>query len=215
MRNRFYTLLISLLTCAGLFPASALADAPVEDGVYYISNLTTEGYLGLGTYHNVDPYIYYVANESEITEDGWWIVTNTRSGYTFRNQATNQLLVFTYERVDKYYKYMKLSDESLGDHSEYWNIIEGSDGAYCIRSALDTDYYWNLRGGTYMMGTYSGSSGNGWNDMYSIRRTTHPTREQTREQTLYLTSQATNTQPLPSPRPCTSISPTAVLKPIR
>lgn len=170
MRNRFYTLLISLLTCAGLFPASALADAPVEDGVYYISNLTTEGYLGLGTYHNVDPYIYYVANESEITEDGWWIVTNTRSGYTFRNQATNQLLVFTYERVDKYYKYMMLSDESLGDHSEYWNIIEGSDGAYCIRSALDTDYYWNLRGGTYMMGTYSGSSGSGWNERYVFHK---------------------------------------------
>lgn len=166
MKNRISTLLTCLFVCAGWFPTAAFADAAIEDGVYYISNLTTEGYLGLGTYHNVDPYIYYVANGSEITEDGWWIVTNTRSGYTFRNRATNQLLVFTYGRVDQYYKYMILADESLGDHSEYWNIIEGDDGAYCIQSAYDTDYYWNLRSGTNMMGTYRGSWGNGGNERY-------------------------------------------------
>lgn len=166
MKTQLSTLLTCLFACAGWFSTSAYADAPIEDGVYYISNLSTDGYLGLGAYHSVDPYIYYVTDGQEMTEDGWWVVTNTRSGYTFRNQATNQLLVFTYDRVDQFYKYMTLANESPGDHSEYWNIIEGSDGAVSIQSVLDTNYYWNLRSGTYMMGTYSGSRGTGWNERY-------------------------------------------------
>lgn len=86
----------------GFSPLTAYADAPVEDGVYYISNTALEGYLGLGKKHGVDPWIYYVTDGQERTPDGYWIVTNTRSGYTFRNEATGELLVFTYDRVDQY-----------------------------------------------------------------------------------------------------------------
>ena len=157
MKTRFSTLAICLFAWFGLAPQSALANAPVEDGTYYISNLTQDGYLGLGAYHGVDPYIYYVSDGQEKTADAYWVVTNTRSGYTFRNEATGQLLVFTEERVDQYYKYMTLASESPGDKSEYWNIIEGDDGACCIQSVVSTAHYWNLRSGTGMMGTYSGS----------------------------------------------------------
>ena len=154
----------------GFSPLTAYADAPVEDGVYYISNTALEGYLGLGKKHGVDPWIYYVTNGQERTPDGYWIVTNTRSGYTFRNEATGELLVFTYDRVDQYYKYMTLASESLGDHSEFWNILPGDDGAFCIQSVMDTDYYWNLRSGTNMMGTYKGSSGTGANERYVFHK---------------------------------------------
>ena len=164
MKNRFTALLfICLFAC---LPTSVFADAPIEEGVYYIACTQREGFLGLGAYHNVDPYIYYVTNEEEKSVDGYWVITNTRSGYTFRNEATGQLLVFTTDRVDQYYKYMTLADESLGDHSEYWNIIEGSDGAYSVQSTVNTEYYWNLRGGTNMLGTYKGSNGNSDNERF-------------------------------------------------
>lgn len=166
MKNNLFTLLAFCFACLGIIPATAYADAPIADGIYYISNLTTDGYLGLGSYHGVDPYIYYVTDGQEKTADGYWVVTNTRSGYTFRNEATGQLLVFTEERVDQYYKYMKLANESPGDRSEYWNIIEGDDGACSIQSVVSTAHYWNLRSGTHMMGTYSGSGGNSWNERY-------------------------------------------------
>ena len=170
MKIRLFIFFTLFLACQGLLPSVAFAAAPVEDGVYYISNATTEGYLGLGKYHNVDPYIYYVTDGLDKTPDGYWIITNTRSGYTFRNEATGQLLVFTTERVDQYYKYMTLADESWGDHSEFWNIIEGDDGTYSIQSAIETDYYWNLRSGTNMMGTYRGSSGTNWNERYVFHK---------------------------------------------
>ena len=130
-----------------------------------------DGYLGLGKYHNVDPYIYYVTDGQEKTPDGYWVITNTRSGYTFRNKATGQLLVYTTERVDQYYKYMTLASESPGDHSEFWNIIEGNDGAFSVQSAIATDYYWNLRSGTNMLGTYKGGNGNSDNERYVFHKT--------------------------------------------
>lgn len=169
MMKPFSTLLIALFACMGLLPTAALADAPIADGVYHILNATTDGYLGLGDFHNVDPYIYYVTDGEEITEDGCWIVTNTRSGYTFRNQASGDWLVFTYDRVDQFYKYMTITSEAPDDHSQFWNIIE-ANGTFCIQSVVDTDYYWNLRSGTNMLGTYRGSQGTNWNERFLFNK---------------------------------------------
>lgn len=171
MKTRLKTYFINFFLCLGFFSFTLYANASIEDGVYYISCTKLDGYLGLGKYHNVDPYIYYVTDGQEKTADGYWLITNTRSGYTFRNEATGQLLIYTAERVDQYYKYMTLASEPLGDHSEFWNIIEGSDGAFSIQSAIATDYYWNLRSGTNMLGTYRGSNGNSDNERYVFHKT--------------------------------------------
>lgn len=168
MRKRIISLLISCFALWGSSSQVIYADTPIDDGVYYITCTKEDGYVGLGSYHSVDPYIYYVTDGQEKTADAYWVITHTESGYTFRNEATNDLLVFTYDRVDQYYKYMTLASESLGDDSEYWNIIQGSDGAYSIQSVVAPDYYWNLRSGTYMLGTYRGSGGNGANERYTF-----------------------------------------------
>ncbi len=176
MKQRFALLLVVLSSCFG----SLYADAPIEDGVYSISCSNVSGFLGLGAYHGVDPYIYYVTGEEEKTDDGWWVITYTPSGYTFRNEATDEMLIYTPDRVDAYYKYMTLASESLGDGSEYWNIIQGSDGAYCVQSTIATSYYWNLRSNTYMLGTYSGSSGTNYNERFVFNKmgdTPDPTPE--------------------------------------
>ena len=170
MKRGLYSILLCVLSCLAFCPAPLYADAPIADGVYYITNPALEGYLGLGQYHNVDAYIYYVTDGSEKTADAYWVLTNTSSGYTIRNEATGQLLVFTYARDDQYYKYMTLASESLGDQSEYWNIIAGSDAAFSVQSALDTDYYWNRRSGTNMLGTYRGSNGTAVNERYVFHK---------------------------------------------
>lgn len=166
MRKRFLTLLICIFALLGFFPSAILAGSPIEDGVYYISNTTVEGYLGLGAYHEADPYIYYVTDGQPRTADAYWVVTSTPSGYTFRNEASGQFLVFTTNRVDRYYKYMTLASESESDKAEFWNIMQGQDGAYCIQSAANPEYYWNLRGGANLMGTYKGSGGSAANERY-------------------------------------------------
>lgn len=170
MKIRLFVAFICFFACFGCSIQNAFADTPVEDGVYYISNTALEGYLGLGKYHDVAPYIYYVTDGKEKTTDGYWVITNTRSGYTFRNEATGELLAFTYSRVDQYYKYMTLAPEAPDDHSQYWNIIQGDDGAYSIQSVYDTEYYWNLRSGTNMLGTYRGSWGTGQNERFVFHK---------------------------------------------
>ena len=123
MKNRFTTLvLICFLAC---LPTAVFAGSPIADGVYYITCTKLDGFLGLGAYHDVDPHIYYVATGEEKTDDAYWVITNTQSGYTFRNEASGEWLVFTTDRVDQFYKYMKIVKEPVGDGSEYWNIIEG------------------------------------------------------------------------------------------
>ena len=166
MKARLYLLIIFLLGCIG----NVLADTVLEDGTYTISCTKLNGYLGLGSYHGVNPYIYYVEGSQDKTEDAYWVITHTEQGYTFRNKATGQLLVFTTGRDDLYYKYMTLSAQPPGDQSEYWNIIQGSDGAYCVQSTISTDYYWNLRAGTNMLGTYKGSNGSSDNERYTFRK---------------------------------------------
>ena len=172
MEKRFlHLIVIVLFACLGaVLPQHAHAQTTIEDGIYYITCTKLDGYLGLGANHGVDAYIYYVTDGQKTAEDGYWLVTGTDQGYTIRNQASGQLLVFTYDRQDQYYKYMTLADDSPGDYSEYWNIIAGSDGAFCVQSALDTDYYWNLRSGTNMLGTYKGSNGNSDNERYVFHR---------------------------------------------
>ena len=170
MKTRLFTLLIVYFVCLGFFPTHTLADTPIEDGVYSIACTKLDGYLGLGAYHNVNPYIYYVTDGQDKTADGYWVITNTEAGYTFRNEATGQLLVYTTEREDLYYKYMTLASGSPGDYSEYWNIIPGNDGAFSVQSVVDTDYYWNLRSGTNMLGTYKGSQGNSDNERYVFNK---------------------------------------------
>ena len=170
MKTRNLTLITCIFACLGCLPLHTFADAPVADGIYYISNTTREGYLGLGKYHDVAPYIYYVTDGQDKTDDAYWVITNTRSGSTFRNEATGEYLVFTYNRFDQFYKYMTLASEASDDHSQYWNIIAGGDGAFSIQSAYDTDYFWNLRDETNMMGTYRGGWGNGWNERYVFHK---------------------------------------------
>ena len=166
MKTRFYILYIFLLGCL----CNIYADTPIEDGVYSISCTKMDGYLGLGAYHNVDPYIYYVTDGHDKTDDAYWVITNTQSGYTIHNQASGELLVFTTDRIDQYYKYLTLAKESLGDQSEYWNIIEGTDGAFSVQSTVNTDYYWNLRAGSNMLGTYRGSGGTSANERYVFQK---------------------------------------------
>ena len=149
--------LLVLQLCVG-FLSSAYADTVVEDGVYSISCQQTDGYVALGAYHSVDPYICYVKDGQPLTEDAYWIVTNTENGYTFQNEVSGEYLIYTTGRVDSYYKNMTLSDGYLGNDSQYWNITVNGDGSLYINSMVAPSWYWNLRASQGLLGTYAGNS---------------------------------------------------------
>ena len=149
-------LLISQLWGCLLFPL--FASPVVEDGVYSISCQQTDGYVALGAYHSVSPYICYVQDGQPMTEDAYWVVTNTADGYTFRNEVSGEYIIYTSGRVDAYYKNMTLSAGDPGDGSQYWNITESGDGFLYINSMVAPNWYWNLRASQWLLGTYAGGS---------------------------------------------------------
>ncbi|MBO4801149.1 MAG: CotH kinase family protein [Bacteroidaceae bacterium] len=151
-----HILLLLHLWCCLLIPA--LASPLVADGVYSISCQQVEGYVGLGAYHNVAPYICYVKDGQSKTEDAYWVVTYTDNGYTFQNEASGEWLIYTSERVDAYYKNMTLASDEPDDGSQYWNIEEDYDGSLNINSMMAPAWYWNLRASQGLLGTYSGGS---------------------------------------------------------
>ena len=170
MKKSFLPLFAFCFACLGIVPTLGYADTPIEDGVYYITCTQREGYVGLGSNHNATPYIYYVTDGLEMTPDAYWIITNTPTGYTICNEATEEWLIYTGERTS-YYKYMKLTEDPTGDISEYWNIIEGDDGAYCVQSIANGDYYWNLRSAPEnLLGGYRGGGGKSANERFVFHK---------------------------------------------
>ncbi len=149
---------------------SNLGFAAIEDGVYYIICQQGEGYVALGAKHSMNPYICYVKDGGTIAADGYWIVTNTRSGYTFRNEVSGEYIIFTEERDDAFYKYMTLASTAPEDKSQYWSIHENEDGSQSIQSLKNENYWWNLRFSQGLLGTYSGSSGGSANERYYLRK---------------------------------------------
>lgn len=176
---------VILLWGCMLFPS--LATPIVEDGIYSISCQQTDGYVALGAYQNVNPYVCYISNGQPLTADAYWMVTNTAKGYTFRNEVSGEYLVYTAERVDIYYKYMTLSTEESDNESLYWNITEVGDGSLYINSMAKPSFYWNLRASQGLLGTYSGSS-------------------RSVNERFYLTKKETGTEPAPDSEPETQTS---------
>ena len=150
------TLYMTILACC-VFGTPAAAGVPLEDGVYSITCQQASGYVALGSRHNVDPYICYVSDGNDIADDGFWIVTLTESGYTFRNEVSGEYLVYTTGRVDAYYKWMTLSKEPA-EGAQFWNISENADGTLSVQSTVDNAYWWNLRADQGLLGTYAGNS---------------------------------------------------------
>ena len=162
MKKRLTLLVLSLVGCI------TFAAAAIEDGVYSISCAQTEGYVALGAKHDMAPYICYVDDGGTIAADGYWVVTNTRSGYTFRNEVSGEYIVFTYDRDDAYYKYMTLSTEPA-DKAQFWKVTENEDGSISLFSVVDEAYCWNLRSSQGLLGTYRGT-GRSVNELYYLTK---------------------------------------------
>ena len=153
--KKLFTIWIKILLCCII--CTIEMSAAVDNGVYSISCQQESGYVALGAYHDVNPFICYVMSD-ELAEDAYWSVVKTPAGYTFCNVVTKQWLVYTTEREDQYYKYMTLASDLTDDGSQYWNIWENEDGTLSIESAVASGSYWNLRANQGLLGTYVGTT---------------------------------------------------------
>mgnify|MGYP002855985092 CR=1 FL=1 len=155
MKKKFTLWLAALTAC--LASSLTARAALLDDGVYSISCQQAEGYVALGGKHEMAPYICFINDGGNIAADGYWVVTNTRSGYTFRNEVSGEYIVWTEGREDRFYKWMTLATEPESP-SQFWTVEQNDDGSLSICSVQNPSYYWNLRASQGMLGTYAGNT---------------------------------------------------------
>lgn len=157
---------IYTLGAALLIAFSASAEIKIADGGTYriACAYAPNGTIALGDRHDAVPYIYYVTDATVTPADGWWIISRGGdNGYTIRNAASGQYLVYREGRPQNaqgqyYAKGIQLST-SATDDSALWTITENEGGSVVIASAEQPGQKFNLRtDGSWLVGTYTDAS---------------------------------------------------------
>ena len=106
------------------------------------------------------PLFYY---ETATTADcTYWIITEQEDGqYTIQNAATGKYITYDGQRSDAGLndatitrRYVDMTDAVDGENS-LWNFQQYSEGVYAIRNVAQKDHIWDVRAGSYVVGTYS------------------------------------------------------------
>ena len=169
--RRFLPLLLFLLAAT-----HANAFIKIESGKNYrlVCMHQPGGCVVTGAAHSAVPYVYYLTSYTSVPDDGWWTVTKSGSGYTLRNAATGQYLIYKNERLQNAQgqylaKGLQLADEATGNNA-LWTFSETAERQVIIQSVGTPGQYFNLRtDGSYLVGTYTsaGTSANGRYMLYN------------------------------------------------
>lgn len=157
-----FSLLLSL-------PLVLMAAVGIKDGGKYriVCQKYATGCLVLGDRHNKAPLLFYDTEGAEVPTDAWWVVSKRGGGYTFRNAATGEFMVYKEGKVKNEAglytaKGIQLSDAAKDDFA-VWMIEPNDKGFATIENAGQTGQFFNLRtDGSFLLGTYvSAGSENG------------------------------------------------------
>lgn len=110
--------------------------------------------VALGVNHGVNSPVC-VATSNVDEADCYWYIREYKPGmYAIRNARTGQYLAFDNVRSDNpIRRYMTLAN-SVGSDSVLWTIDVYND-AYYFRSVVNESYCFNLRSGSWVLGTYA------------------------------------------------------------
>ncbi len=153
-----FSLLLSL-------PLVLMAAVGIKDGGKYriVCQKYATGCLVLGERHDKAPLLFYDTEGTEVPTDAWWVVSKRGGGYTFRNAATGEFMVYKEGKVKNEAglytaKGIQLSDAAKDDFA-VWMIEPNDEGFATIENAGQTGQFFNLRmDGSFLLGTY-GSAG--------------------------------------------------------
>ena len=162
-----FSLLLSL-------PLVLMAAVGIKDGGKYriVCQKYATGCLVLGERHDKAPLLFYDTEGTEVPTDAWWVVSKRGGGYTFRNAATGEFMVYKEGKVKNEAglytaKGIQLSDAAKDDFA-VWMIEPNDKGFATIENAGQTGQFFNLRmDGSFLLGTYgSAGSENGYFQLF-------------------------------------------------
>ena len=165
-----FLLLISLFCLAAV---SHAVIAIKDGGKYRIAcQKYDNGNVVLGEKHDAAAFLYYAVNLTDIPDDAWWVLSAKNSGFTIKNAATGQYMVYksgkqTNAAGQYTAKGIQLSNTADNDNA-VWSFTETTTGTLIIENVGTPGQYFNLRtDGTYLLGTYSSAStDNGFFQLY-------------------------------------------------
>ncbi|MBR6194917.1 MAG: CotH kinase family protein [Prevotella sp.] len=115
-------------------------------------------------------------------ESTYWLFTEEQDGqYTIRNAATGKYITYDGQRSDAGTNGATLTrryvDMTADVNSQYslWTFQEYSDGVYAIRNVAQTDHIWDVRIGSFVVGTYSNGGSPNDNQRFLLIEETVPT----------------------------------------
>ena len=119
------------------------------------------------------PLFYF---ETATTDDyTYWIITEQQDGqFTIRNAATGKYVTYDGQRSDAGQegatltrRYVDMTADVDGDNS-LWTFQDYSEGVYAIRNVAHTDHLWDVREGSYVVGTYSNGGSPNTNQQFLL-----------------------------------------------
>lgn len=122
--------------------------------------------------NTVNTPLFYLSTATE-DESTYWIIEEQEEGlYTIKNAATNKFITYDGIRMEfatdgEIRRYVDMTD-AAGDNYSLWRFQEQDEGVYTIRNAGQTDHIWDVRVDSYVVGTYSMTSGGNSNQRFLL-----------------------------------------------
>ena len=139
---------------------------------HIVCTLYAGGCLTDGASAKAKTPLYYLPTAT--TDDAtYWLIEEQQDGlYTISNAATNKYITYDGQRTDEAdagitRRYIDMTDTANGGAS-LWQIEQQENGVYAIRNASQKDHVWDVRAGSYVVGTYSNTTTAASNQRFSI-----------------------------------------------
>lgn len=164
--------LLPLLALLLSVEATGKPDLESSKRYHIVCTLFTNGCVTDGKTANAHTPLYYLSKSSK-EESTYWIFDELENGlFTIQNAATKQYITYDGQRTDEATdgetrRYVDMTDDVNGDYS-LWSFHQQSQGVYAIRNAAERDHIWDVRTGSYVVGTYANSGSANSNQCFSI-----------------------------------------------
>ena len=133
------------------------------------SKVASGSAIAIGSRHGINsPVCIATTNTGE--DDCYWYFHEYKTGkYAIRNAQTGQYLVWDEVRSDSPIRRYLHLDYAIRSDSALWTMGKQSDGTYYFQSAIESSYCFNVRTGSYALGTYrQGGTPSAYNELFYI-----------------------------------------------
>ena len=134
--------------------------------------LYTGGCVTDGGTANANTPLYYLTAATTAASTYWIIEEQKEGSFSIKNAATGQYV--TYDGIRRDYdsdgetrRYVVMTSVIDANYS-LWTFVLQANGYYAIRNVGQPDHIWDVRAGSYVVGTYSKTDGANSNQRFRI-----------------------------------------------